>query len=57
MKSSKNMSLAAGLVIGVGVGIALDNIGLGMALGLLFGAALGRRYDGQNQAEDPPEGE
>lgn len=31
--------LGAGLVIGVGVGAALDNIGLGIAIGIAMGAA------------------
>ena len=42
LKRPANM-IAAGLVIGVGVGAAIDNIGAGIAIGIAIGAALSRR--------------
>ena len=44
--------LGAGLIIGAGVGAALDNIGLGIGVGLAIGAALSKKQKQKNESHD-----
>lgn len=47
MDSSSNMAkgVALGMIMGCAIGILLDNVGAWMAIGLAFGAGLGKRMD------------
>lgn len=42
MKQNRMIKAAAGLAIGVGVGVALSNVALGVGLAIVFGAAMSR---------------
>ena len=49
---NKNTSyIGAGLAISVGVGVALGNIAIGIALGLVFGVALSRKTEANSASE------
>jgi len=47
--------IGAGLVLGVGVGAALDNIAVGIAIGLAIGAALDSYHKEKRGDEDSEE--
>ena len=40
MKQNRMIKAAAGIAIGVGVGVALSNVALGVGLAVIFGAAM-----------------
>ena len=50
MKDKKKMALGMGIGIGIGavIGVALDNIGTWIAIGLAFGAGIGHRLSQEN---------
>ena len=58
MKKEKNLtkSIGIGMVIGAAIGVASDNIGLWLSLGLVFGAGYGKtmqnKKDSENDNED-----
>lgn len=47
MRSSSTMAkgVALGMIFGCAIGIILDNIGAWIAIGLAFGAGLGKRME------------
>jgi hypothetical protein len=58
MKKEKDLtkSIGIGMVIGAAIGVATDNIGLWLSLGLVFGAGYGKtmqnKKDSENDNED-----
>jgi 2-keto-3-deoxy-6-phosphogluconate aldolase len=58
MKKEKDLtkSIGLGMVIGAAIGVATDNIGLWLSLGLVFGAGYGKtmqnKKDSENDNED-----
>jgi hypothetical protein len=46
-----NIYVSMGLVIGIGVGVSLDNTGLGVAFGLCIGLAIGSMLDAKAKKE------
>jgi hypothetical protein len=45
--------IGIGLAIGAGVGVALDNIALGISIGMLIGAIISIQQSRSNDSEDP----
>ena len=45
MNKKKGFYIALGLMIGLLIGVYLDNIGLWISLGLVFGVVLENNYD------------
>jgi len=56
MKKENNYtkSIGIGMIIGAAVGVATDNIGLWLSLGLVFGAGYGKKMQAKkdNDKED-----
>jgi hypothetical protein len=50
MKRKMGTTVALGLAFGAGIGVALHNIALGAAVGLLFGAVAGADWSKRDKA-------
>nr|QNO45922.1 hypothetical protein DMJHIOCL_00001 [Methanosarcinales archaeon ANME-2c ERB4] len=42
------LCIGIGLVLGAGIGVAIDNIGAGMGVGLMLGVAIHGYYKGES---------
>lgn len=53
MKKEKDLtkSIGLGMVIGAAIGVATDNIGLWLSLGLVFGAGYGKTMQNKKDSE------
>ena len=45
---SMGLCIGIGLVLGAGIGVAIDNIGAGMGVGLMLGVAIHEYYKGES---------
>ena len=56
MKNKRKSKLASGMVMGMAIGavigIALDNIGVWISIGLVFGAGVGKRLSNKEEEEN-----
>ena len=56
MKNNRKSKLASGMVMGMAIGavigIALDNIGVWISIGLVFGAGVGKRLSNKEEEEN-----
>ena len=53
MKKEKDLtkSIGIGMLIGAAIGVATDNIGLWLSLGLVFGAGYGKTMQNKKDSE------
>ncbi len=57
MKKENNYtkSIGIGMIIGAAVGVATDNIGLWLSLGLVFGAGYGKKMQAKKDSDKEDE--
>ena len=56
MKNVSEMSPSLWIAIGAGIGVAMDNLAIGIAIGVAFGAVLMAMETGRQKKPDDSEG-